>query len=259
MAARKIIIGLDSTLNDRVALRFALDFFNEKKNMIVFIMKRDDNGELPFKINNLEDQLSIRLMLENSFDFKDQIKAKLVLKELPERTDVLMYLCQYADLFLCSRESYQHTFRYYFGAKEDLPEMAEKTCCPKILIPEHYQNIGNVVLVHDQSPASLFAIKQFCRFFHEHCINKEIVLFTLVDEAYHTDQEEDFKLLITYLKQHCKKLGVFYFNGEPSNQIKSTLELKDNTLIVSRKGKHKILNQLFTDEDVVQIMDVASM
>lgn len=105
--------------------------------------------------------------------------------------------------------------------------------CPVLLIPPGVTSIKNATLLYDSRDASLDAIKQFCQLLNSLPIDADVNLLMLLNghEPPHAREEE--MLLIEYLKQHCKRLGIHKGSMEQVDKVLHILEFGRDSLVVS--------------------------
>lgn len=145
---------------------------------------------------------------------------------------------RFADLLILSSEL------FYENIDKDQPnEYLRRTLhlaeCPVLLVPERFEEPGNLVLSYDGKASSVYALKQFAYLFPEIC-SLETLLVTAEDENKDVPQMD----LITELAgRHYPNLTVETLVGETRSSFGRWMDGKPRALLVAGAfGRGEISN-----------------
>lgn len=252
MLNRKILIGVDFSSDNYVELKFALDYFNVENNLLVMLYGEDQSNKqnlIDFR-KRIKSTRNIKGVLADLLRMDSGITASV---NLLSTNDDVSEQCKYADLFVCSRSSFENDHLRSFDLEK---EESLKTCCTLLVVPDDYTTVKNVVLVYDGTNESLYAIKQFCRVLPQACRSLDVVLLFLARDNHSVELEQEHKLFVNYLQQHCQRLAVHYYSGEDRNQLEMMLDIKDETLFVAKRLLNSRLNVIEDSSNIMEIFEI---
>ena len=251
MPAKKILIGIDFSADTLAELKFVLDSFDNPKNQLVLLYhEQKGNSNFSEFQKAIKSCKNVKAAFENHFNLDEPVKAGVSIQPIQKN---IKDQCKFADLFICTKNAYEREFKDLFN-KEMMNE--QNLCCPRILLPENYSQVDNVALIYDGAATSLYAIKQFCRIMPEVCRDKEIVLLIFSGNDYSTDKEQEDKLFVGYLQQHCKQLAVHYYSGEDEIQLRKMLNIGVDTLLITGESSVPYFDRIFSHNETIQIIDI---
>ena len=251
MPAKKILIGLDFSENTEVVVKFVIDHFDCKKHHFVLLFNESKGNDDLQSFNKLiKSCKNVKDAFEQYFSVSEPIDASMSIQIINRK---IMDQCRFADMFISSKGAFENEFKMLFekGTNDD-----ENLCCPKLLLPNNYEGISNVALIYDGTTTSLYAVKQFCRILPEVCRNHDVVLLIFSIDDYSSDKEQNDKMFVNYLQQHCSHLAVHYYSGEDSEHLKKMLDINSNTLLITGDVENSKMEKIFTRDDTIEITDI---
>lgn len=98
-----------------------------------------------------------------------------------------------------------------------ITELLSRVQCPVLLVPKHYTEISEVVLLYDGSPTSVYAIKTFgCLLPVLNTLPTEVVTVKSNEEDLHLPQS---KLMKEFMKRHNPDATYTVLKGQPELEI----------------------------------------
>jgi len=157
---------------------------------------------------------------------------------------------RFADLLLVSSELF-----YANIARQQpnfyLEEVLKRAECPVMLIPERYEEPGQLVLSYDGQESSVFAIKQFAYLFPE-LAKKEAVLLSIIP---HEDELPEYSLVTELVSRHYPNLKLQALHLKQKKDFAAWLAERPNSLVVmgayARSGISQLFKKSFAN-DVIQ-------
>lgn len=135
----------------------------------------------------------------------------------------------YSDLVLLSSDE---TFNHF---REDRPTQFIKDVlidmqCPVLIVPEEYREIEKVVLLYDDKPASVFAIKMF-NYLLPWMANIETEVVSVMDPQNSLELPDD-KLIKEFVKCHYPDATYTILYGKADEQIVTFLKSQNQNVLV---------------------------
>lgn len=229
MSGKKILVVLDDISKNENVLNFIQNYFDVKENLIIGVQLKSSTKEF----RNVEKDTVLK---ENLNDFYKQAsfsQARFVVHMAePYAIDDLLFESSFADLLILSTKAYSSRLQDGKG-EELLSRLLEPSSCPLVVVPSHFQKVQNIIMYYERNNNSFESIKMFCYLFPELADSVDVTLVTQMncDECAQNPMEE--KLLVEFLKQHCRRLAVHKIDEEEKDYIMTVLEITTNTLVVT--------------------------
>ncbi len=258
MATGRILVLIDGTKESLYSVDFALKYFNEGGNKIVGISLDSEPEDMsysggraatPSELSNynlgairnktVRDELSNILI-----DVTAVLESRFVLKKIHVDDQAsLESEVKYSDLLITTQAGYD----LLPWNEDSLDSDMKACCCPKVVIDQPIHEIENVVLLNDGSQESVYAIKNFCRFYDDTCKNKEVTLLNyMTDDQYDSDATSDLKILSSYLQTHCKNLAFISYKSESEGYLQKLLQTNKETIVAGPESLMLVPDSLFT-------------
>ncbi len=157
----------------------------------------------------------------------------MAISSLIEETRFADVLIISSDLFYANISIQQPNFY--------LEEVLKRAECPVMLIPEKYDEPGQVVLAYDGNESSVFAIKQFAYLFPE-LAKKETILLSIIQ---HEDEMPEYSLVTELVSRHFPNLKLQSLHLKQKKDFAAWLSNKPNSVIVMGAFARSALSQLF--------------
>lgn len=252
---KKVIISLDGQHFPKGAFEFVKSINSKNKLLLagVFLNPVDFSKLLAYTgmegitmlpewlIKN-EDDL---LVNKNISSFKKICIAEGIEYRIHKDTDLmaissLIEETRFADVLLISSDL------FYANVSKVQPnfyleEVLKRAECPVLMIPEAYEEPGQVVLAYDGNESSVFAIKQFAYVFPE-LAKKETLLLSILN---HEDEAPDYTLVTELLSKHYPKLKIQTLHLKHKKDFAEWMSGKPNSFIVMGAFSRSIFSQLF--------------
>ena len=252
---KKVIISLDGQHFPKGAFEFIKSINFENKILLagVFLSPVDYSKLLAYTgmegmvimpewlIKNEEDVL----VNKNISLFKEACIAEGIEFRIHKDTDLmaissLIEETRFADVLLISSDL------FYANVSKQQPnfyleEVLKRAECPVMLIPENYDEPGQVVLAYDGNESSVFAIKQFAYLFPE-LAKKETVLLSIIQ---HEDEMPEYSLVTELVSSHYPNLNVQSLHLKQKKDFATWLSDKPNSVVVMGAFARSALSQLF--------------
>ncbi len=169
----------------------------------------------------------------------------MAIASLVEETRFADILIISSDLFYANVSKQQPNFY--------LEEVLKRTECPVMLIPENYEEPGQVVLAYDGNESSVFAIKQFAYVFPE-LAKKETLLLNIMQ---HEDELPEYSLVTELVSRHYPNLKVESLHLKQKKDFTEWLSGKPNSIVVmgaySRSGFSQLFKKSFATDVIHDI------
>lgn len=262
---KKLIIALDGQHFPRGAFEFVKTINTRNKVLLagVFLSPVDYSkimaytgmegvALMPEWVTRNEDDVPVN---KNISLFKEACIAEGIEFRIHKDTDLmaissLIEESRFADALLISSDLF-----YANVSKEQpnfyLEEVLKKSECPVLLVPENYEEPGQVLLTYDGSESSVFAIKQFAYVFPE-LAKKETVLLSISD---HEDDLPEYSLITELVSRHYPNLKIQNLHLKNKKDFTEWMMAKPNSFIVMGAFARSLFSQLFKKSfasDVIQ-------
>ena len=122
-----------------------------------------------------------------------------------------------------------------------LEEILKRAECPVLMIPETYEEPGQVILAYDGNESSVFAIKQFAYVFPE-LAKKETILLSILS---HEDELPEYSLVTELLSRHYPNLKIQTLHLKHKKDFAGWMTGKPNSFIVMGAFSRSIFSHLF--------------
>lgn len=251
----KIILSLDGQHFPKGAFEFVknLNFKNKILLAGVFLSPVDYSKLLAYTgmegitmlpewlIKNEDDVL----VNKNISSFKDACIAEGIEFRIHKDIDLmaiasLIEETRFADVLLISSNL------FYANVSKVQPnfyleEILKRAECPVLMIPETYEEPGQVILAYDGNESSVFAIKQFAYVFPE-LAKKETILLSILS---HEDELPEYSLVTELLSRHYPNLKIQTLHLKHKKDFASWMTGKPNSFIVMGAFSRSIFSHLF--------------
>jgi hypothetical protein len=177
--------------------------------------------------------------------FKERCTAEGIEFRIHKDTDLmaissLIEETRFADALLISSDL------FYANVSKNQPnfyleEVLKKSECPVMLVPENYEEPGQVILTYDGNESSVFAIKQFAYVFPE-LAKKETVLLSITD---HEDDLPEYSLITELVSRHYPNLKIQNLHLKSKKDFGEWVSAKPNSYIVMGAFSRSLFSQLF--------------
>ncbi len=254
---KKIIIALDGEHFPKGAFEFAKYVNNQKEILLagVFLSPVDYSKLMAYSSGMEGIAIMPELLTKNDDDevvnknihlFEDACITEdiqyrvhkdldmMALSSLVEETRFADVLLVSSELFFKNVESNQPN--YY------LEELLKKAECPVMLIPEKFEEPGQILLSYDGGQSSIFAIKQFAYLFPE-LVNKKSMLVTVTED----DKEElpEYVMMNELVASHYPALELQNLKMDSKKHFVDWLAEQPNSFIVMGAFSRSMFSELF--------------
>lgn len=252
---KKVIISLDGQHFPKGAIEFVKSINSKNKLLLagVFLNPVDFSklfaysgmegiAMLPEWLTKNEDDL---LVNKNIGLFKNICIAEGIEYRIHKDTDLmaissLIEETRFADVLLISSDL------FYANVSKVQPnfyleEVLKKAECPVLMIPETYEEPGQVVLAYDGNESSVFALKQFAYVFPE-LAAKETILLSILN---HEDELPEYSLVTELLSRHYPNLKIQTLHLKHKKDFAEWMSGKPNSFIVMGAFSRSIFSHLF--------------
>lgn len=252
---KKLIIALDGQHFPKGAFEFVKSVNVDTKVLLAGIFLNPVDYSKIMAYTGMEGMaLMPEWMIKNEEDipvtrnislFKEACTAEGIEFRIHKDTDLmaissLIEESRFADALLISSDL------FYSNVSIDQPnfyleEVLKKSECPVMLVPENYEEPGQVVLAYDGNESSVFAIKQFAYVFPE-LAKKETVLLSITD---HEDDLPEYSLISELVSRHYPNLKIQNLHLKHKKDFGEWMSAKPNSFIVMGAFSRSIFSQLF--------------
>jgi hypothetical protein len=252
---KKIILSLDGQHFPKGAIEFVKSINLKNKILLagVFLSPVDYSKLLAYTgmegmammpewlVKNEEDVL----VNKNISSFKEVCVAEAIEFRIHKDNDLmaissLIEETRFADVLLISSDL------FYANISKQQPnfyleEVLKRAECPVLLIPENYEEPGQIVLAYDGNESSVFAIKQFAYVFPE-LAKKETILLSIL---HHEDELPEYSLVTELLSKHYPNLKIQTLHLKHKKDFSEWMLGKPNSFIVMGAFSRSIFSHLF--------------
>jgi hypothetical protein len=124
-------------------------------------------------------------------------------------------------------------------------EILSRSECPIILSPEKFTQLEDIYFCFDNSPSSIFAMKQFTYLFPS-LRNIDVTLLEIKDNPEENDSlKEEHNKIINWLKNHYNSVYYQLVQGDVNENLLSRFFMEQNKLIVMGAYGRSILSYFF--------------
>jgi hypothetical protein len=102
-----------------------------------------------------------------------------------------------------------------------------------VVLPKAFESISNVLLITDGSREALKSIKQFFQIFSRQARDMDVTLLAVADEHGAHMQTKDEMLLLNYIKQYCRNIGMLKVRKPLTAKLLRPVQCNDQTVVVS--------------------------
>jgi hypothetical protein len=238
----KVLLALDDNHYSDSVLEFAMNELNPERYFLeaCFPKKLRTEGQACFKayyktgLQELIKGLKKDSPEKKAFEkFAEMSKSRGFEHQIHHTENFsvqnLIRVASYSDLLVCGFETF-----VIDGSAPDtgnfIREIVKDTRSPVVLVPKHYLKLQNAVLSYDSNSSSLHAIKQFCYTLPDWTDNNPV-------NVVHIDSEDkpmascEEKILVEYLKNHCKDVAFHKLSGTPADVLAYALELSPQSIL----------------------------
>jgi hypothetical protein len=134
----------------------------------------------------------------------------------------LAQLAQYADLLVMEKSALRHLA---------LGHDFEKSSCALLALPDSFEDISNILLISDGSKGAIRAKKQFFQTFPRWFGNPDVTLLNVSSDQRDEDSEDEI-LLLDYLKQYSRNVGILKVEEPLTKKILRPLRYDKCTVVV---------------------------
>ena len=126
-----------------------------------------------------------------------------------------------------------------------IKEILSHTECPIIISPEKFTQLEDIYFCYDNSPSSVFAIKQFTYLFPR-LTSTDATLLEIKDVDDDKDSlTEEHKKMINWLKYHYNNVYFQFLKGDANDNLFSSFFMKQNKIIVMGAYGRSLLSNFF--------------
>ena len=239
----KALIALDDNHYSDALLDFACKELDPERYMLAACFPKQLRSDAEICIQNF----SNRGLDELIGDLKDDVVVKQQFEKFHRKAKEkgfdhqvyytnkfsitnLIRIASYSDLLLCGFETYAEN-QEKPDSGNAIREIVKDVRSPVILIPRDYKKAKNAILSFDGKPASLHAIKQFCYTMPQWTDDNPVTVLHIDTEEHDITSCEE-KILVEYLKNHCKDIAFHKVSGQPVDMLAYTLELSPQSILV---------------------------
>ncbi len=252
---KKLIIALDGQHFPKGAFNFVKSINSKSKVLLagIFLSPVDYSKVLAFTgmegvtlmpewLMRNEDDVVVN---KNISLFKEVCSAEGIEYRIHKDTDLmaiasLIEETRFADSLLISSDLF-----YQNVSKEQpnfyLEEVLKRSECPVMLVPENYQEPGQVILTYDGNESSVFAIKQFAYVYPE-LAKKETILLAITHQE---DELPEYSLVSELVSRHFPNLKVQSLHLKHKKDFSEWMLNKPNSFIIMGAFSRSIFSQLF--------------
>jgi hypothetical protein len=145
----------------------------------------------------------------------------------PLREDYIVRESRFADLLVL--DAGMMSERASEGPTSFVTDILKKSACPVIVAPEDFKELEEIVFCNNNSPDSIFAIKQFTHLFPQ-LQNKKLTILQVMGKSESEISGEN--RLAEWLKSHYHDFRFGTFNGDVNHILFDYLFKRKNIFIV---------------------------
>lgn len=221
MSNRKILILLNDVADAKSCTHFIVRLFRKSSSLVVVAFTEES------KVSP-EQREHLAIMLQDSL--RNHPNVRLIVRTAHKLSEEdIARESEYADMIVMPVSMDENMKR-----KPALSKSGSRVLknVPVMLVPDSTQDIDEVLITYDGSNPNLNAVKQFCQIMDSLCSESNITLLELNHDISRFLPEEE-KLLIEYLKGHCKNLGVYKASEESPEEILEHINCSPNAMVVT--------------------------
>ena len=271
MLGKKILIGIDGSLFAENAFDYALQLFNDERTLMIGVFVNNLNytnqvSHMPKEQMNFKYAYDVfELKEHNETEARKKLMRHFIEKCSKERVKFIIHNdngspaqelineSKFADLIIIGFQTYSASLDKENDQKL-LRELLKESLCPVLIVPLKVNEIRKLIFTYDGKSSSLYAIKQFCYLIPKLCRDCQATLLTALKHENESIDAIEEKLLVEYLKQHCKDIGVLSVLGEPQDAIIRAVDYDPNSLIVMGAYGRSSLSMFFHSSTADKIL-----
>lgn len=221
MSNRKILVLLNDVAEAMSCTNFIVRLFKDSKTLVVIAFTEDSSVTAAH-------QQHLATVLQQNFRVYPNVNLMVRTAHKLSAEDIARE-GKYTDLIVlpASMKGEMH----WLSMLSDTDSRMFKHV-PVMLVPETSQDIDEVVITYDGNNPNLSSVKQFCQIMDSLCSEVNVTLLEVNHDTSLFLPEEE-KLLIEYLKGHCKNLGVYKASDESPEKILQQINCSPNAMVVS--------------------------
>jgi len=222
MTGRKILALMDDNTVFQSSVDYAYDLFGNSGALIVaaFLSNKD---------SNVQKRRAIIASLQEKYSNNKNTKL-IIRNESGLKSSELSREIRYTDLIIHHSNNTEADKLQHLPA--NFTKLLGQSKVPLLIVPDDLSAIKEVFLTCDGNPESIKSIKQFCQLMSDFCRDNKVTLLEFNHDAQQFQPSEE-KLLIEYLKQHCKNLGIYKISNESPDKILKLINFNKNAMVVS--------------------------
>jgi nucleotide-binding universal stress UspA family protein len=183
------------------------------------------------------------LCLKNGMEFRVHEDAyDFALPELITET-------RFADMLVLGSESFYEPD--HSGITDYLQDVLQQVECPVIIVPEVFQFPNNTILSYDESPSSVYAIKQFAYLFPELSNQPTLMVYAQDDEKIEFPHENNIEELTA---RHFQDLTLLKLEINPAKYFSAWMNNKKGAILVAGAFGRSSVSQLFRKSFIKTIL-----
>lgn len=148
---------------------------------------------------------------------------------------------RFADVLVIDAET-SFNRRYEGTPTEFVRDILKKAECPVVIAPEHFESIYEIIFTYNESPSSVFAIKQFTYLFPQ--FSNKMVSIIQVNESGAWKDPDKYKFK-EWLKEHYTNLNFEVVIGNIDNKLFDHLFKRKNIFLVMGAYGRTEVSQFF--------------
>jgi hypothetical protein len=213
MTNKKILVAVSSRSTGKGIIRFVSSFV-EGENVSIRICVLNDVNEVS-EYDDILDEICL-------ICFSKSIPLQIEHLTADER-DQLFSRAAFSDLLVIEKQVLQ-----FLALGHDFPANS----CASIAIPENFNSISNILLITDGSPRSIQGVKQFFQTFPKLTGNPDVNWLSVRSNE-HTLSSDEERLLLEYLKQYSKNVGILKVEEPITEKLLKPIRYDNHTIVVS--------------------------
>lgn len=223
MSSRKILVLLSDNEDAQGCVNFVVQLFRETKTLVVVAFVNS-------KTKSEHHQKTIAAEMQQSFGAHPNVKI-LVRTGRNLTTAEMAREAKYTDLIVVQSAVMTNSLMNWWDL---LPKDASQSTIqvPVIVVPDPAHKIDEILITYDGQHPNFGSIRQFCQIMGDFCSTVNVTLLEINHDCNHFLPEEE-KLLIEYLKEHCKNIGVYKVADESPEKILQLVNCGQNAIVVS--------------------------
>jgi len=256
----RILLAVDATNLDMPALDFACYlgklthskvtgiFFENLVPLQKLVVKSAEEGqyaEWELDENSAEYQTKKKLIEKNIALFKDACANRSVTCRVERYTGSpggeIITESRFADLLIIDASA-SFNKRYEGAPTNFVKETLRNAECPVIIAPESFEGIDEIIFTYNETPQSVFAIKQFTNLLPQ-LKNTKVTIVQVNEEGEWRDEETGkFK---EWLQDHYSSIHFEALKGDADSELLGFLLRRKNVFIVMGAYGRTSVSQFF--------------